>query len=103
MKKVNNINWRLTQNEQRIIISFENEYGRTIVLTPNYNDVYEYAAMNNHLDWYEDRLVEGETITKYSSVTFYEVLNDDLLSKRLFKDYLNKVCKNNSAYKLAEQ
>lgn len=100
MKKVNNINWRLTPNESRIIISYDNEFGKHIVLTPNYNSVYEYAAMNNHLDWYEDRLVDGEVVTKYFSITFQQLLYDDLLSKRLFKDYLKKEQKKYSAYKL---
>jgi len=89
MQKINDINFRVTPNETHIAISYKNETGRPIILIPKYNDVYTFAAANNHLNWYEDKLVNGEVVTTYQSITLYELLNDSQLSERLLYDYLN--------------
>ena len=95
MKKINCINWRITPQAQRIIISYRNEFDKLIVLTPNYNSVYEFAAKNSHLEWFEDKLLpSGEHITEYRSVTFDELLTSDV-ADLFFTDYIKRKCKNN--------
>ena len=96
MNKINNINFRLTPYEHKIIISYKNQYNKTIVLTPNYNDVYEYDKMNSWLEWIEDDIREGELIQSYRSITFQQLLQDEDLADQLFHDYINKVCKENT-------
>lgn len=96
MNKIKNINFRLTPYEHKIIISYENQYNKTIVLTPNYNDVYEYAKMNNWLEWIEDDIKDGDFIQSYRSITFQQLLQEEDLADQLFHDYINKVCKENT-------
>ena len=96
MNKINNINFRLTPYEHKIIISYENQYNKTIVLTPNYNDVYEYAKINSYLEWIEDDIKDGDFIQSYRSITFQQLLQDQDLADQLFHDYINKVCKENT-------
>jgi len=102
MANFKNVNFKVTPSESRIIICYQTEYDTTIVLTPNYNSVYEFADMNGHLSWIENDLKNGEFVSTYHSITFQELLDDDEMSDRLFSDYINKKCKNNSAYKLVE-
>jgi len=85
-----NLNFRLTPNEQRIIISYEDDRDNTIVLNPNYNVMYDYAKMNGYLEWVENSLISGEFISTYHSITFQQLLEDDTLAEEFFTDYINK-------------
>ena len=90
---MNNLNFRLTPNEQRIIISYENEDDNTIILTPNYNTVYDYAKMNGWLEWIENSLINSEFVSTYHSITFQQLLDDEVLAEEFFIDYINKKTK----------
>lgn len=90
-----NLNFRLTPNEQRIVISYEDKLDNTVVLMPNYNAVYQYAEMNGYLSWIENDLKDGEFVSTYHSITFQELLDDDTLSEEMFLDYIKKKTKKN--------
>ena len=89
MKTIKNVEFRLTPHETIIVICYQNEDDRDIVLMPSYNDVYEYASRNGFLEWIESDIVEGEFTHKYHTITFDELLNDENLSVSMFKDYIN--------------
>jgi len=90
---MNNLNFRLTPNEQRIIISYENEDDNTVILSPNYNAVYDYAKINGWMEWIENNLINGEFTSTYHSITFQQLLEDDTLAEEFFKEYINKKTK----------
>ncbi len=98
MNTIKNIDYRLTPHETIIVICYQNEEDKDIVLMPTYNDVYEFASINNYLEWIQSDIVEGEFTHKYYSVTFDELLEDENLSLSMFRDYINagkqsKACK----------
>jgi len=87
--KITEIDYKITPSRNNIAISYATKSKPFNILTPRMNDIYEYADMNDYLDWFEDKLDNnGNHTTVYTSRTFDELTEDVDAMTEVLEQYI---------------
>jgi len=75
--RITEIQYKITKSGNNICIGYATKSKPFNIITPKMNDIYEYADMNDYLDWFDDKLDDqGNHTTVYTSRTFEELTED---------------------------
>ena len=75
--RITEIQYQITKSRNNICIGYATKSKPFNIITPKMNDIYEYADMNNYLEFFEDKLdSNGNHTTEYTSRTFDELTED---------------------------
>ena len=87
--RITEIDYKITPSRNNIAISYATNSKPFNILTPRMNDIYEYADMNSHLEWFNDKLDDaGNHTTVYNRRTFDDLTDDRDAMTKMLEEYI---------------